>query len=43
MLPLRDLQMRFDSALFDDATDAVAPWIRGCDNGADSRATCDLP
>src|SRR6267142_5408469 len=38
MLPLRDLQMRFDDALFDAAPDAAAPWILGCDNGADSRA-----
>jgi hypothetical protein len=38
MLPLRDLQKRFDRALFDDAPDAVAPWIRACDTGADSRA-----
>ena len=38
MSPLRDLQMRFDSALFDEAPDAAAPWMRGCGNGADSRA-----
>jgi hypothetical protein len=28
MLSLLDLQKRFDSALFGDAPDAVAPWIR---------------
>jgi hypothetical protein len=38
MLPLRDLQKRFDSALFNDAPDTVAPWIRGFDTGADSSA-----
>jgi hypothetical protein len=30
MLPLRDLQSRFDRALFDDAPDGVTPWIRVC-------------
>jgi hypothetical protein len=31
MLPLLDLQKRFDAALFDDAQDAVTPWIRHCE------------
>ncbi len=30
MLPLRELQLRFDRALFDDVPGAAAPWIRGC-------------
>jgi hypothetical protein len=34
MLPLRDLQELFDSALYDDAPDAVAPWIRGSETDA---------
>jgi Putative DNA-binding domain len=44
MLSLRDLQKRFDSALFDATPDAVAPWIRGCHTdgathtGIDARA-----
>jgi Putative DNA-binding domain len=40
MLPLRDLQSRFDRALFDDAPDAVAPWIRVC--GVDEERGGDL-
>src|SRR5579864_5012849 len=34
MLPLRDLQKLFDRALFDDAPDAVAPWIQCCETDA---------
>jgi hypothetical protein len=34
MLPLRDLQTLFDGALFDDAPDAVAPWICGYETDA---------
>jgi len=34
MLPLRDLQKSFDRALFDDAPDAVVPWIRDCESDA---------
>jgi hypothetical protein len=34
MLPLRDLQKLFDGALFDDAPDAVAPWIHGYETDA---------
>jgi len=41
MLPLRDLQKRFDSALFDDASDAVAPWIRGCESDVAEGAAID--
>ncbi len=29
---LHDMQKRFASALFDDAPEAVAPWIRSCES-----------
>jgi hypothetical protein len=41
MLRLHDLQKRFDSALFDDAPDAVAPWIRGCESEVGEGAAID--
>ena len=41
MLPLRELQQRFDSALFDEATDAAAPWIRGCESDSADGAAID--
>ena len=41
MLPLRDLQKRFESALFDDAPGAIAPWIRGCERDAAECAAID--
>jgi hypothetical protein len=41
MLPLRDLQKRFDSALFDDAPDAAESWIRGCESDTTEGAAID--
>ncbi|MFL6603510.1 MAG: putative DNA-binding domain-containing protein [Steroidobacteraceae bacterium] len=43
MLPLRELQKRFESALFDDAPDAVAPWIRGCERDTPEGTALDGP
>jgi hypothetical protein len=41
MLPLRELQRRFDSALFDDASGKAAPWIRDCQSDAAEGAAID--
>ncbi len=41
MLPLRELQLRFDSALFNDASDAATPWIRGCTSDSADGAIID--
>ena len=41
MLPLRELQQRFDSALFDGASDTAAPWIRGCESDSADGASID--
>lgn len=41
MLPLRELQRRFDSALFDEASDAEVPWIRGCESDPANSASIE--
>lgn len=41
MLQLRELQRSFDSALFDDASEAVAPWVRGCESDSANGAAID--
>lgn len=41
MLPLRELQWRFDSAVFDDVPDEAAPWIRGCESDPAEGAAID--
>ena len=41
MLQLRELQRIFDSALFDDASDAVAPWVRGCESDSANGVAID--
>jgi hypothetical protein len=41
VLQLRELQRSFDSALFDDASDAVAPWVRGCESDSANGAAID--
>jgi hypothetical protein len=41
LLPLRELQRRFDSALFDDVPGEAAPWILDCEGEAAEVATID--
>jgi len=39
VLPLRELQLRFCAAVFDDALDAVTPWIHGDEIDAEARVS----